>query len=143
MNVSVVSTKVVSDYFTNRLITKIELKVSSLSPTSIIYPKTHRIWGYENGSDTGGFTLEGFSIKDNFGNPMKLTSVSPRYVGLSNERGLRYGEDNVFTIRTAENPLDAASHLELKISAGVLGNNKQIVFTIPTSSIIKIERGGM
>jgi len=74
---------------------------------------------------------------------MKLTSVSPRYVGLSNERGLRYGEDNVFTIRTAENPLDAASHLELKISAGVLGNNKQIVFTIPTSSIIKIERGGM
>ena len=53
------------------------------------------------------------------------------------EKGLRYGESKIFSIRPTETPLDASSYIVLEISQGVFGNKKPIELKIPTTDIVK------
>lgn len=137
VNVSIIETKIekISGLF-ERLDFVIKLKVSSNTPTSILTMKTHTIYGYENGSNIGGTMPVGFLVKDNFGNNMKVQSVSPTFIGFD-EKGLRYGESKIFSIRPTETPLDASSYIVLEISQGVFGNKKPIELKIPTTDIVK------
>jgi hypothetical protein len=117
--------------------TEIELSVTVITNTKIINPKTHTIYGYEEGSDIGGTMPVGFHLSDSFGNDMKVSAVSPKYIGYK-EQGLRPGQTQIFKIVAKDYPLEKSLHIVLKIQKNVLGNNKTIIMEIPTDKIRRL-----
>jgi hypothetical protein len=106
--------------------TEIQLSVTVATRTQIINPRTVR--------DAIGF---GCTLKDSFGNDMKVYAVSPEYTGY-NEQGLRPGQTQIFKILAKDYPLETATHLVLKIEKRVFGSNRSITLKISTDKIDKI-----
>ena len=113
--------------YSKSLRTEIQLSVTVVTRTQIISPRTHR--GYR--------APVGFTLKDSFGNDMKIAGVSPGYIGYK-EQGLRPGQTQIFKIIANDYPLETATHLVLKIEKHVFGNKRSITLKIPTDKIDKI-----
>ena len=112
---------------------KFDLTVST--QTELIFPRTHRVYGFENGSDIGGRMTVGFSVTDSLGNELEVLNVSPSYVRFR-ETGLRPNETMPFTVYTSNYPLDAAESVILTIQRDVFQSQRDIRIEIPTSDIV-------
>jgi len=112
------------------------IKIKNLKNHHILHPETHDVYGYREGSDSGGVYVSSISLYDNFNNDMKIEKLSPVYTGLK-ERGLRPGETKKFTIKTKNYPVDAATFLKLTIDKDVFDNNKFAKIKIPLNRLKK------
>lgn len=110
--------------YSKSLRTEIQLSVTVVTKTQIISPLT-------------GNYGKGFTLKDSFGNDMKVFDSSPEYRG-HDSQGLRPGQTQIFKIIAKDYPLETATHLVLKIKKYVFGSNRSITLKIPTDKIDKI-----
>ncbi|WP_156817280.1 hypothetical protein [Rubritalea marina] len=113
------------------------LEVKPNTETKFISFRTHRVWGYTDGSDRGGRKPYGFRVSDNFGNSFKIKNIHPSYIGHRSEKPLRPNETQGFSIKTVNVPLDATSSIELVINKNTLGNSNTIRFSIPMDKVEK------
>jgi len=111
-----------------------KLKLTNITKNQIIKPITHKIWGYGKGEDRGGTYVSGFMLTDNFGNDLMVSQIEPSFVGYK-EKGIRPGENIIFTLKTADYPIAAASNITLNIDRETLGNSQQILFEIPRTKL--------
>ena len=113
--------------------TEIILQVSSISKNKIISFNTHRVWGFDNGSDVGGTEPKYFTLKDSFNNMYSISAVFPESC-CSRVINLRPKEVQEFKLTFKHYPLLNAKYLMLSIPSYSFGKNKEdIRIKIPIS----------
>lgn len=107
----------------------IELTLEIVTKTKLIRPKTHRIFGYDNGSDVGGVMPIGVTLKDNYSNNLSIDYLKPTFYKY-NGSSLRYGTTTKIIVSTEDLPVEAANHILLRIKEGTYGNQQDVSIKI-------------
>lgn len=111
----------VNDVDSKSYVLELLIKVTVKTKTKIVGLKTYAKINYF------------ISIVDNFGNNFWITSLSQT----NSKYSLRPNEEETFTIRTKDYPLETSSFIEISINKELFGNQKAFTFKIPTSDIEK------
>jgi hypothetical protein len=81
-----------------------------------------------------------FSIKDNFGKDLYVSTVPPYFPQKLQKTGLCPNEEKTFTLNTKILPSETFSFIELFIPEHLFGNQKAFTFKISASDIEKINK---
>jgi hypothetical protein len=114
--------RIYTDKSWNALYIEIQLSVTVVTKTKIIYPNTH-----------SGMGSNYFTLTDSFGNDLNVLNVSPSY--RSNSKGLRPGQPIIFKITASNYPVELSTHLVLEIDRSFLDTKLPIIFKIPNDKI--------
>jgi len=88
----------------------VELNLKILADNKIIRP------------DTGPYRVMHIKVLDNFGNDLGFVGISPLCQDISTAKGLRPGEEKIFTIKFSNKLLKNTEYLLLKIPEHIFGN---------------------
>ena len=120
-------------------VTDIEFSVKNIKINKFIDFKTRKQSCNEH-TDECSYYIIGFYVRDNFNNDYAIAFNGLKVDGgtsSTRQHALRPGETKTLTLTINNYPLESASHVELHIDKGTLGNNKKFVLKIPVNAIKK------
>lgn len=116
--------------------TEVNVRVTALDQSKILWPCNSRIWGYDaNSPNSGGSFPIGASLKDDLANEFPLSRFQPEYYARS--QGLRTGDNEDFTVTFKEYPVNRATSVTLRFMSGVFGQDRSIEMTLPMRVFLK------
>lgn len=128
--------KVAKQKFYSSTSTQMTIAATNITSSTILKPRNYRVWGYDVHPKLGGSTPIGTSMSDSFGNPYKLTRVSPKFLGIE-PRGIRPGETKIFELEFGDVPLESAKFIRLSVDPGAYGQNQGVTFNIPADTFFR------
>lgn len=115
-------------------VTQIILDVLSLNQTRIINFNTHTFVSFDDGTESSTLLKYGITLKDNFENDLKISSLKPEYFS-TKQKGLRPNQHQKFKIIATDYPLKTSKYIILKIPKNTFGNLKAFEIKILNKTI--------